>query len=350
LKYLEQAGPKLQQQYGDNWLAVLLIDELDVAACHLQSDECFQNLRSFLMTSRFAARFRVVVSGVRGLTHLVESGSPLNNLEPQYLTRLDQGEARELIAAGFGQALDLNIERRLLELTGGHPYLLQGVLEYLWEDRNEVTDAAVLAAVRRFVRNWGGNLEHWLRGLGQSGCAGYEALAKAAKGELPVEELRQHLPRGASLDQVVLSLSYHGLIDDSDPNRIRLSGTIFRDWYLQNRDVVTWGSGDGGAAVASAPEQAPAVGSQSRKHVFVVHGRDRRLYSEVCLFLRALKLEPLEWSQIVEATKKGAPTIMEILDKGFSMARAASPSPSMAAPSPSKSIPSPAATPWSPRP
>jgi predicted nucleotide-binding protein len=323
LKYLEQAMPRMEKAYGTNWLVILLIDELDVAAGRLRSDECFHNLRNFLMTSHFAVRFRIVVSGVRGLTDLVKSGSPLNHLEPQYLARLDKKDARELIAAGFGQSPDFSTEARLLELTGGHPYLLQGVLEYLWEDRDAVTDAAVFAAVRRFVRNWGGNFVDWLRGLGQSACAGYDALAGAPNGELPLEKLRQRLPRGASADQVILSLSYHGLIDDSDPDRVCLRGTIFRDWHLQNRDLVAWGTGGGGTAVASAPQSPPTAGSQSSKHVFVVYGRDRRLYSEVCLFLRALKIEPLEWNRIVEATGKGAPTIMEILEKGFSMARAA---------------------------
>jgi predicted nucleotide-binding protein len=39
-------------------------------------------------------------------------------------------------------------------------------------------------------------------------------------------------------------------------------------------------------------------------------------------FLRALKLEPIEWSQAVKATKKGAPYIGEVLDRAFREASA----------------------------
>jgi predicted nucleotide-binding protein len=53
------------------------------------------------------------------------------------------------------------------------------------------------------------------------------------------------------------------------------------------------------------------------KKVFVVHGRDDDLRKSMFRLLRALKLEPIEWSEAVKATKKGAPYIGEVLDKAF---------------------------------
>ena len=58
------------------------------------------------------------------------------------------------------------------------------------------------------------------------------------------------------------------------------------------------------------------------KKVFVVHGRDKAVRRSMFAFLRALDLEPLEWSQAVGSTGKGAPYIGEVLDAAFASAQA----------------------------
>jgi predicted nucleotide-binding protein len=66
--------------------------------------------------------------------------------------------------------------------------------------------------------------------------------------------------------------------------------------------------------------QAPKP--KSSKTVFVVHGRDDKLRESMFNLLRALGLEPLEWSQAIQATKKSSPYIGEILETAFSLAQA----------------------------
>jgi len=61
--------------------------------------------------------------------------------------------------------------------------------------------------------------------------------------------------------------------------------------------------------------------STSSKTVFVVHGRDDKLRESMFNLLRALGLEPLEWSQAIQATKKSSPYIGEILGTAFSLAQ-----------------------------
>jgi predicted nucleotide-binding protein len=56
--------------------------------------------------------------------------------------------------------------------------------------------------------------------------------------------------------------------------------------------------------------------------VFVVHGRDAELRKSMFRFLRAIGLEPMEWSKAVAATKKGSPYIGEVLDQAFKDAAA----------------------------
>lgn len=71
------------------------------------------------------------------------------------------------------------------------------------------------------------------------------------------------------------------------------------------------------SAIASPPES-----SRRTKNVMVVHGRNRRARDSVFDFLRALKLNPIEWSEATKATGKGSPYVGEILDAAFKMAQA----------------------------
>lgn len=58
------------------------------------------------------------------------------------------------------------------------------------------------------------------------------------------------------------------------------------------------------------------------KTVFVVHGRNMAARDALFQFLRAIGLRPLEWSQAVKLTGRGAPYIGEILDHAFAAAQA----------------------------
>lgn len=58
------------------------------------------------------------------------------------------------------------------------------------------------------------------------------------------------------------------------------------------------------------------------KKVFVVHGRNMKIRNAMFDFLEAIGLEPMEWDEIRDLTGKGAPTIGELLDVGFTRAYA----------------------------
>lgn len=59
-----------------------------------------------------------------------------------------------------------------------------------------------------------------------------------------------------------------------------------------------------------------------KKKVFIVHGRDSRLRDDFFSFLRALGLQPIEWSEALKLTGKPSPYIGEILDSAFKNAQA----------------------------
>lgn len=58
------------------------------------------------------------------------------------------------------------------------------------------------------------------------------------------------------------------------------------------------------------------------KKVFVVHGRDIRLRDDFFSFLRALSLQPIEWSEALKLTGKATPYIGEAIESAFNNAQA----------------------------
>lgn len=61
--------------------------------------------------------------------------------------------------------------------------------------------------------------------------------------------------------------------------------------------------------------------NRARK-VFVVHGRDGAARSAMFSFLRAIGLDPIEWSEAVSMTGEGSPYIGRVLDVAFDAAQA----------------------------
>jgi predicted nucleotide-binding protein len=74
---------------------------------------------------------------------------------------------------------------------------------------------------------------------------------------------------------------------------------------------------------APAPRPARRGGRGTREprkkgnKVWVVYGRDEARRDAVFTFLRALGLQPIEWTSALAATKKGSPHVSEVIETGF---------------------------------
>ena len=231
LAHLDAAKPVLDQRYGSNWLVILLIDELDAAISKLPDDQFFQNMRNLLMISRFHRHFRLVASGVREMSKLISSGaSPLNNLRNRHLGVLSGAQARQLIPFGFPAGFDPEVESFLFQLTGRHPYMLQGVLEKLWEDGAALDKQALRKAAREFLDEQQ-TFPRWLDAFGPAEHAVYRLLSEASDRTLRIQAVRQRIDPALipHIDEALTVLSYHGLIDDSEPDEPQIAGTLFRE-------------------------------------------------------------------------------------------------------------------------
>lgn len=72
---------------------------------------------------------------------------------------------------------------------------------------------------------------------------------------------------------------------------------------------------------ARAPKLSPMSEGNAEK-VFVVHGRNLGARDAMFGFLRAIGLEPIEWSTAISATGSASPYIGQALDAAFEMAQA----------------------------
>jgi len=312
LKRLRQVKPALEKQYSPRWTCVLLLDELDAAAVSLGDDECFQNLRNLLTVSDFRHHFRVVCAGVSRTMDLIKRGSPLNILDPIRTRLLMADEARQLMTAGFPGGPGPEREEALLRQSGGHPFLLQGLLGYLWDLRNEV--GAEEMAAHRFVKDRLSVFRTWSESLGRVGRAVYGALL-GAPGERASRSALRSAVKGDDLDEALDLLGFHGLVADRPAGQVGIAGDLFRDWYRASQQELSLGTPP--PAALPVPQADRAASS-----VFVVHGRNLKIKAALFELLSALGLEPLEWSDMVEKTGAAAPSILEVIKAGFTTVNA----------------------------
>lgn len=94
-------------------------------------------------------------------------------------------------------------------------------------------------------------------------------------------------------------------------------------------DGCRWLTGEGvesyeenSAILENATTQEKVNHMPDKKKVFVVHGRDSRLRDDFFSFLRALDLQPIEWSEALKLTGKATPYIGEAIECAFKNAQA----------------------------
>jgi predicted nucleotide-binding protein len=61
---------------------------------------------------------------------------------------------------------------------------------------------------------------------------------------------------------------------------------------------------------------------KNKNKVFLVHGRNLKAKKAMIDFLESIKIEVLDWDQIIRATRNPNPYLLEIIQKGFELAQA----------------------------
>ncbi len=245
----ERVGSDLTDRYGSEWMAAILIDEIDTVAERLKEngygDVFFGNLRHLVMEHEMRGGFRLVVTGVNNPEGVINRGSPFNMLATVHLGILSAENVNTLVEVGFRDGIPGGAKERLVELTGRHPYLLQGVLQKLWDLGGRNLDAEVLQEAADSFQQEHNDFAGWLNVFDSATRRIYAYLSAQAERAVSDAELSTRLSessgRGVSRGEVNDALTVlvtHGVIEQVGTS-YRISGTMFRDWFDAHAPVAT---------------------------------------------------------------------------------------------------------------
>ena len=245
----ERVGNDLTERHGSGWMAAILIDEIDTVAERLKEngygDVFFGNLRHLVMEHEMRGGFRLVVTGVNDPEGVINRGSPFNMLATVHLGILSAENVDTLIEVGFRDGIPSSAKERLVELTGRHPYLLQGVLQRLWRSGSRNLDGEVLQRAVDSFQQEHNDFAGWLNVFDSAARRIYAYLSAQAERAVSDAELSTRLSessgRGVNRGKVNDALTVlvtHGVIEQVGTS-YRISGTMFRDWFDAHAPVAT---------------------------------------------------------------------------------------------------------------
>ncbi len=244
-----RVGSDLTDRHGSEWMAVILIDEIDTLAGRLEDggygDVFFGNLRHLISQHEMCDNFRLVVTGVNDPEGVINKGSPLNVLATRKLGVLSAEDMDTLIQAGFPDGIPQAPKERIVQLTGRHPYLLQGVLQKLWRPVGQDINGEEVQAEAASFQQEHNDFARWFRVLGDVARRLYGYLSAQASHGVSSAELASGISAEAGrvftcgeVSDALTVLVTHGVIEQ-DGKDYRVSGTMFRDWFDAHAPVAT---------------------------------------------------------------------------------------------------------------
>lgn len=242
----ERVEKDLTNHYGSEWIAAILVDEIDDLANRLHKakygDVFFGNLRHLVMTHKLHDHFRLVVTGVNDPEGVINSGSPLNILAKQELGILKEEDVDKLVRIGFEHNLPNQAKVRLTELTGRHPYLLQGVLQKLWRSDSVGINCVEVDRTAATFESEHDDFSRWFNVFDDVARMVYGYLSANSTHSVSFSRLsavfgrEKSLVSGKEIDDALSVLATHGVIE-ADGEKYCISGTMFRDWFHSHAPV-----------------------------------------------------------------------------------------------------------------
>ena len=166
----------LFEEHGKPLRLILLLDEVESVIPHPWSQSLFNQLRSLIYDSPLADTVKLVLTGSAQVVQVREEGSPLlNAVKIVHLEPLPQSSVCEL--ATRGGRLDTQVAEAVFLQSGGHPFIAQYLLHYLWAmgfHEATVPDTERFARQMRQIRS--GDFHDWWMSVGDGGRQAYVTL------------------------------------------------------------------------------------------------------------------------------------------------------------------------------
>lgn len=219
---------------------IILFDEIEPITTYDWSPGFWAHWRALLSnTPGLQEHFTVVFAGARELANLRHDiGSPLADiLQWRNLHCLESEDAYDLMQQPIERAWSTPFLDLVYQETGGHPFLLQYIMQYVCNssnDTDELARQAVERAVNKFnqERSWQFG-EWWRRYCTDMAQHVYHRLPDDGT-TLPLRELTREF--GSTEANEALEILQHvGLVAGQDEGyAFRYAGEMFRRWYRNN--------------------------------------------------------------------------------------------------------------------
>lgn len=213
---------------------IVMFDEVEPILAHEWADGFFANWRALLSnTPGLSEYFTAIFAGARELSALQRDvGSPIKDiLEWRSLRPLDFEDACRLMQEPCEMTWPQPLMEDIYRETGGHPMLLQYVMQQICAHTGDINNEIVRQAALRFSRDrrWQFS-EWWERSCTDTARRVYARLPDDAS-PIPLRTLTREFGLGQTDDALEI-LQHVGLaIGDDEGLSYRYCGEMFRRWY-----------------------------------------------------------------------------------------------------------------------
>jgi DNA-binding MarR family transcriptional regulator len=226
---------------------VLLIDEFDIFREYSWCSVFFDNLRAVLHNMPgISERLAMVITGARMMQTLRDGpGSPLANvLTWKYLYLLNEEDTKNLVHEPTHWKFGDDVSDAIWAETGGHPFLIQYLMHYLFEkaegtDKNQQREALESAKIKFLEEHSLLFKQWWFDHLEEEEREVYRLLR--TRGKMNAVEISERLgSKIGTVKEYLQTLAYTGVVrrvKESGSIVFAVSGSMFDQWVEEN-DVI----------------------------------------------------------------------------------------------------------------
>ncbi len=211
---------------------VLLLDEMDETVDRHWTEDLYGQLRALVYSGKRNKQIRLVLAGSKRFLTTNERGSPLwNVLKLNYLYAFTEEETKRLTYRA--EALSEDAKGSIWQQSGGHPFLAQYLLYYLWEEGAIHANAAsVEQQATRFHFEQARDLEGWKTAIDIPGHQVYQIIASASDWMSEYDIAQAATCTMSEVKHGLVALCYHGLcVHDGLWRRYKRTGDLFKNWF-----------------------------------------------------------------------------------------------------------------------
>jgi hypothetical protein len=213
---------------------IVMFDEIEpIVVCDWANGFLGQWRALLSNTPYLSEYFTAVFAGAREMTALQRDvGSPLMDiLEWRSLRSLEYDDACRLMQEPIGYAWPSAFLQRAYVETGGHPMLLQYVMQHVCAALPEAAEQSLEQATARFARERGWQFGEWWERYCTPAAQRIYARMPDDGSQLPLRQLTREFGLDEANDALEI-LQHVGLIvAEEDGFAFRYSGEMFRRWY-----------------------------------------------------------------------------------------------------------------------